>query len=182
MPRIQPLELKQAPEPAAQILSDVQQKLNRVPNIIATMAHSPAVAQAYLAFSGALADGELSSSLREQIALTVAEANSCHYCLAAHAALGKLAGLSAEQVLHARQGQAADTQAAAALGAARKLVEQRGQLEDQDLEGLRQAGFSDGGIAEIVANVALNLFTNYFNHVSDPEIDFPAVAQLDSVA
>ena len=38
---------------------------------------------------------------------------------------------------------------------------------------LRDHGFTDGDITEVVANVALNIFTNYFNHVADPDIDFP---------
>jgi len=33
---------------------------------------------------------------------------------------------------------------------------------------------SNGEINEIVGNVALNIFTNYFNHVAETEIDFPA--------
>ncbi len=41
-----------------------------------------------------------------------------------------------------------------------------------------RAGFGDDAIAEIVAGVALNIFTNYFNHVADTDIDFPQVAPL----
>jgi alkylhydroperoxidase family enzyme len=52
-------------------------------------------------------------------------------------------------------------------------VGERGHVSDEDLQALRDEGFSDGDITEVVANVALNIFTNYFNHVADPEIDFP---------
>ena len=50
-----------------------------------------------------------------------------------------------------------------------------GQVTDQELEAVRSAGFSDEEIVEIIGNVAVNLFTNYFNHVADTEIDFPKV-------
>ena len=41
---------------------------------------------------------------------------------------------------------------------------------------LVQAGYSDAEITEIVSHVALNIFTNYFNHVARTEVDFPKVA------
>jgi len=41
---------------------------------------------------------------------------------------------------------------------------------------VRQAGLSDGEIAEVVAHVALNVFTNYFNKAAEVDIDFPRVS------
>jgi alkylhydroperoxidase family enzyme len=52
-------------------------------------------------------------------------------------------------------------------------VETRGFVSDDDIAVVRAAGYDDGGIAEIVANVVANIFTNYINHVADTEIDFP---------
>ena len=37
----------------------------------------------------------------------------------------------------------------------------------------------DGEIAEMVAIIALNVYTNLFNHVADTEIDFPAAPKLE---
>jgi alkylhydroperoxidase family enzyme len=45
----------------------------------------------------------------------------------------------------------------------------------------RKAGITDAEIVEIIGHVALNVFTNYLNNVSDTEIDFPVVA-LDVAA
>ena len=61
-----------------------------------TMANSPAVIEGYLNFNAALSDGALLATLREQIAIAGAEANGCNYCLSAHHALGKMAGLKKE--------------------------------------------------------------------------------------
>ena len=43
---------------------------------------------------------------------------------------------------------------------------------------MRTAGFSDGEIAEIVAHIALNVFTNYFNNITEVDLDFPKVDLL----
>jgi uncharacterized peroxidase-related enzyme len=140
-----------------------------------TFANSPAVLNAYLDFHQALGTGSLSPQLREQIAVVVAESNECEYCLSAHTAIGKLYGLSDRELLATRQLQTADHRANAALRFARELVQARGMVTDGQLEAVRQAGLDDGEITELIANVALNIFTNYFNHVCQTEVDFPKV-------
>jgi hypothetical protein len=59
-----------------------------------------------------------------------------------------------------------------------KVVQDRGVVADSDVEQIRRAGYTDGEVGEIVANVALNIFTNYFNHVAATELDFPAAPDL----
>jgi alkylhydroperoxidase family enzyme len=101
--------------------------------------------------------------------------NSCDYCLSAHTALGRGAGLSNDELTVSRDARAVDSKAAAALQFARAVVERRGDVRDQDFVGVRAAGYTDGDIAEIIAHVALNVFTNYFNRAAHTEIDFPLV-------
>lgn len=117
----------------------------------------------------------LPAALAEQIAVAVAERNACDYCLAAHTALGRKAGVSAEAMAAAQLGQSADPRTAAALRFALALVERRGQVGESDVLGLRDAGYSDEEIVEILAHVALNLFTNYVNIALAVPVDFPAV-------
>jgi len=164
------------------ILTAVKKSLGIVPNLVSTLAQSPAAANAYLAFSGALAKGSLSAKSRELIALSVGEANSCDYCVSAHTYLGNHAGLSQEEVLDARRGTSTDPKRQAALSFVRKVVSERGRVNADDVESLRTHGFTNGDIAEIVANTALNIFTNYFNHVANTEIDFPIAPKLEAQA
>jgi uncharacterized peroxidase-related enzyme len=175
MPRIQPVERTQADVKTGALLHAVENQMGMVPNLIATLAHSLPATQAYLSFSQILSGGELPAKLREQIALAVGEMNQCDYCLSAHSYLGRYNGLSDAEILDARHGTSEDEKDQAALTFARKIVQDRGHVSDEDVAEVRRAGYNDGEIAEIVANVALNVFTNYFNHVADTEIDFPAV-------
>ena len=48
-------------------------------------------------------------------------------------------------------------------------------MADDDFVAIKQAGFNDAEIAEIIAHVALNIFTNYFNSATQVEVDFPPV-------
>lgn len=178
MPRIQPINQTSADIQAAEILSTVKQKMGIVPNLISTMAQSPAVAKAYLEFSGALGGGTLTPRLREQLSLVVGQENSCSYCVSAHSVLGKKAGLTEEDVLNARQGVSNDSKESAALQFAQKVVRERANVSDSDVDNLRNVNFTDGEISEIIANIALNMFTNYFNEIAGTEIDFQVAPDL----
>jgi len=173
--RINPVDRETSNDRLRKTFDAIQKQLGVVPNMMRTMAQSPAVLDAYLAFGAALHKGLLPASLQEQIALTVAEVNACDYCLSAHSALGRGAGLSSDEVVASREGRASDPRSAAALQFARALVDRRGAVTDQDVVRVRAAGFGDGEIAEIIAHVGLNVFTNYFNRAVRTEIDFPFV-------
>lgn len=160
---------------AKTLLDAVQSRFGMTPNPMRTMANSPAVLEAFLNFNAALSQGMLDSQTREQIALAVAEVNGCGYCLSAHSAVGKLVGLDEAAIAQARRAKAADPRTGALLSLAQAITLQRGEISDETFRSARKAGLSDGEIAEVVANVGLNIFTNYLNLVAHTELDFPPV-------
>ena len=182
MPRIQPLEPSAADANTTALLDGMKKKLGMVPNFLKTMAHAPSALAAYIAFSGAVAEGKLSVATRERIALATAQTNGCDYCASAHQALGKMAGLSAEEIALGFAGDSAEPKAKAALAFARQVLAKRGDVADADITAVKEAGFSDGDVFEIVANVALNIFTNYANNVAEPDIDFPRAQTVKRAA
>jgi uncharacterized peroxidase-related enzyme len=176
MSKLPAIQTEAATGKAKELLQAVQAKLKITPNMTRVMANSPAVLEAYLSFSGALAGGALAPKLREEIALEVGEQNSCQYCVSAHAAIGKMTGLSDGEIAAAREARSDSAKDEAALRFAHAIVAKKGHATDADLQAVQRAGFTDGEIAEIIAHVALNLFTNYFNTTAGVEVDFPKIA------
>lgn len=165
------------------LFNAIQGKLGMVPNMMRTMGNSPAVLNGYLAFSGALGEGSIGGKLGELIALTVANANSCEYCNAAHSFIGeKLVHIDTNSIADAREGKSSDAKIQAALDFARIIVEKRGLVNDADLDALKNAGYNEAAIAEIIAHVGLNLLTNYFNNAAKVVVDFPTVALMETAA
>jgi uncharacterized peroxidase-related enzyme len=179
MSRLQTIDPSAAQGKAKELLDAVKSKLGLVPNMTRVMANSPAVLEGYLGFSGALAKGLLSAKVREQLALLTAQQNHCDYCLSAHTAIGKMSGLTQEQILASREGDGGNAKVTAALTFAKRALDAKGQISEADLAAARAAGFSDGEIAEILAHVALNVFTNYFNVAAQVDIDFPRVSSSE---
>ena len=178
MSRISAVNTEGAQGEEKELFDRVNRKLGRIPNIHKLMGNSPVVLKAYMELSDQLAHTSLPIKLREQIALAVGQINGCLYCLAAHAAIGSKAGLSPEEIGDARLGRAADPKVEAILKFARTAVENRGWASDEDIKALKAHSVSEREIVEIIFAISVNMFTNYFNHIADPEIDFPAVAAL----
>lgn len=175
MSRIPLIDPAQATGTAKALLQQIHGAFGATPAMFRAVANSPAALQSMWGAFGALGSGVIPAKLGEQIAVAVADRNDCEYCLAAHTMLGRKAGASAAEMAAAQQGEAADPQTAAALRFALKLVNQRGQVGDADVQALREVGFNDEQIVEILAHVALNLFTNYVNVAFQVPVDFPAV-------
>jgi len=157
------------------VLDQVHGAFGATPNMFRAVANSPAALKSMWGSFGALGGGTLGARLGEQIAVAVADRNACSYCLAAHTVLGQKAGASAEEMAAAQLGESSDPKTRAALLFALKVVGQRGQVSGADVQALRDAGFSDEQVVEILAHVALNLFTNYVNLAFAVPVDFPAV-------
>jgi uncharacterized peroxidase-related enzyme len=176
MPRLAAIDPKNAEGRAKELFEGPLK--GKTFNMFKTMASAPAALQAYLSMAGALQEGMLTAAEREAIALAVGEANRCEYCVSAHTLMGKKAGLTDEQTVGARRGQLADAKLNALTHFVRTLSERRGLVDDATVNAMRSAGYTDGHIAEAIANVALNLYTNYFNHVNATDVDFPKVPLL----
>ncbi|WP_174189144.1 carboxymuconolactone decarboxylase family protein [Nocardia barduliensis] len=157
------------------LITEVQRQLGRVPNLYAAMANSPATLRGYLNLREALGTGKLAARVREQLALLVASENGCDYCTAAHTMRASRMGLTEQAIADTRAAHAEDPHADAILRVARDVLRTRGRVDDAALASARAGGVSDAELSEIVGHVALNILSNYFNHVAEPELDFPPV-------
>jgi uncharacterized peroxidase-related enzyme len=176
MSRIEAIDVAAATGNAKDLLEGVKKGLGVVPNLFRVTAQSPHALEGMVALHGAIGKG-LNAKLREAIALATAEADGCDYCFSVHTYLGKRAGLSDSDLTDVRDGRASDPKTAAASRFARLLVERRGHVGASDLTDARRAGFSDGEIIDIIANVAWSVFTNYVNVVAETEIDFDPIVR-----
>ena len=161
-------------------LAAEKSKRVRINNLVKVMANSPAVLEGYLGLNGVLDRGALGPELAVRLALAVSEANRCDYCLASHGALARHLGISPEETVAARRAGSSDPKIDAALKFALAVVERRGRVSDEELAGAREAGYTDGEIAEIVAQVTRTILTNYINNVAATALDRPALGPLPS--
>ena len=176
MSRINVIDHHNANAEQKALLDAIQAQLGMVPNFLKVFANSPVALQAFLGLHGVANAGSLSPQTRERIALALAQQNTCEYCLSAHTAIGRKAGLSGEEIAAVRAGNSEDAKAAVAVKLARSLVEHKGEISTAELIEAREAGYSDADIVEIITHVGMNLLTNILGKASRVDIDFPKVA------
>ncbi|NUO35827.1 MAG: carboxymuconolactone decarboxylase family protein [Dermatophilaceae bacterium] len=175
MPRIPIHTIDSAPEESRGTLAAISKRMGKTLNIHAGMAHSPVVLATYAAMSGAVREhGAFDARTREAIALAVGNENDCRYCQSAHTISAKAAGLSEEQTVAIRAGRVDfDEKLAAIVEVARQVARNTGTVSDEAWAAASAAGWSEQDIAETFAHVAVNLYTNYFNHFAGTELDLP---------
>ena len=175
MPRIDPIDYSSVEERPKELLDAVKDSLGATPNMTTTMARS-AVLDGWLSLSRALRRGSISAANGERIALGVAEANECAYCLSAHSYLGaNVAKLDPDELEKARHFESSDPKAAAILAFAEAVVRTKGGVSDSDIQAAREAGLTDAELGDVVGHVAVNVLTNYFNRAFEVDVDFPLV-------
>jgi uncharacterized peroxidase-related enzyme len=172
-----PVEPETATGKAAELLAQVQKSLGLTPTMTKVMANSPALLQGYLTLSSAVAGGTLRPAVRERLAIATAQLNACEYCLSAHTYIGaNIAKVDADELDSARRAESSDAHVAALLKLSNTIAENAGDVDDVDVKAAREAGVTDEEIGEIVANLALNVLTNYFNVLAHVDNDWPVVS------
>lgn len=176
MSRIAVIDPQTAAGETKDLLEAVRAQFGVVPNFIRVLANSPSALKAFLGLYQIAGSGTLEAPTRERIALAVAQQNTCNYCLSAHTALGRNAGLSSDEIVANRQGGSQDARAAVAVAFARSLMENTGEVTSAEIDAVRAVGYGDAEIVEIIVHVALNALTNIVGKTSRVDIDFPKVS------
>lgn len=182
MARVQLIHPQSATGETRALLDAVQAKLGATPNFIRVLANSPQALEGFLGLYGPLGSAQLGKATQERIALAIAEGNSCQYCVSAHTAIGRHAGLSNDEMALNRRGSSNDAKAAATVAFAKALNDNLGDITTTEFDAARDAGLSDGEMVEVIAVVALNIFTNLLGKAMLVDIDFPKVELLDAAA
>jgi AhpD family alkylhydroperoxidase len=180
MTRVPVHTVENAPEQSRDALKALEAKFGKVLNIHGAMAHSPVALQGYVALQQVIGDyGTFDAATREAIALVVGNVDGCSYCQSAHTLSAKRAGLSEEQTVAIRNGSyAQDRKLAALLTLVRESAGNRGTVQDSTWQTALDAGWSDTELTEASVHIALNLFTNHFNHLVETELDIPGAPGL----
>ena len=181
MPRIALPTPEQVPTDSKSTLNTFTKNIGFTPNMMATFALSPIAFNAWATLLGSLSKA-LDVKTRDSIGLAVSEVNGCNYCLTVHSFTAEhMAKLPADEIILARKGHASDPKRDAAVQFARKVIETRGKVSDADVKTVRDAGYTDATVIEIVALVAMYSLTNFFNNVFDPQQHFSAVTPAGSI-
>lgn len=175
MARINIVTAESATPEQRSLYDAIQAQIGMVPNFLKVFANSTTALRAYLGLHLIAGEGSLDPQTRERIALALAQQNGCAYCLSAHTAIGRKAGLSNAEMAANRSGTSQDEKAAVAVRFARSLVAHMGEVTTAELLEMRDAGFTEADIVEVITHTGMNILTNLLGKAARVDIDFPKV-------
>ena len=179
MSRMKQVQVEQASGLVRNLFGKVEKSLGLIPNMFRCMANSVMGFDGFLKLNASLMSGKLGGRLQKLVILATSEFNGCEYCAAAHTKMAQDGNLlSSQECLDARRFVASDPKEASLLKFVSQVLETRGQVSDEDLSALREKGFGDEEIVEILGTMALATYTNYISSVGHPDLDFPEVPVL----
>lgn len=178
MSRLTALDPEEATGKTKELFEILQREMGMIPNMMRVLGNSSATLNAYMCFNEGMSHSTLTSTLRELIALTVANANGCDYGNAAHSFVAREIGLNAPTTDDARHGIHSDVKITAALRFAKEVLSKRGAVSDETIQHVKAAGYTQGEIIDIIAQISLSIFTNYINIAAVTDIDFPKLAPI----
>lgn len=178
MSRVKPISVEEAQGEVKELYQNLAKKMGKVFNIFLNMGNSAATLKGFLSLSEAANQTSIPPKLREEISLVVGQTNHCQYCLSAHTTLARELGINDQDILKARHGESQDSKHQAILKFAKTVVENRGHVSNQDIASLKAAGVTDTELVEIILLININMFTNYFNLITDPKVDFPIAPEI----
>jgi alkylhydroperoxidase family enzyme len=162
--RVALLSIENAPPATRRALEGLQERFGELPLCVRAAANSPRTLDGLLAMAGSLGWGRIPEDLAERIAVAIAVVNGCSHLEEAHrCVLSRHCDVSDAEIALARIGKSADHRYDIALRFAVEIATRRGRVSDQMFLEMRQAGFSDEEIVEVIAHVMLQIFSNYLD-------------------
>ena len=166
MSRIEPIDVAGATGRTRELLDELASRGAEPGPMVRAMANAPAVLRGYLDLNRAMKRMHLDRRITERISLAVQEWLGCEYCIAAHTSAARELGLDDAEIALAREGTATDPKVAAMVAFGQQVIAAPAETTDEQVDELRDLGYTDEQIAEVVGLVSLQLLTGAFNLVA----------------
>ncbi len=124
-------------------------------------------------------DGQLGGKNVKMIILATSELNGCEYCVSAHTAMATNSDLlTPEESLNARKLKGVDEKSTAVLAFVKQVWDTNGKVSDGALKAVKDAGFGDKEIVEMLGVMSLATLANYVSNVAEPDLDFDEAPEI----
>lgn len=173
MSRLAIQTVESAPAEAKARLDAAQKSSGFLPNLLGVLANAPTALETYQTVSAINARTGLSATEREVVQITAATRNGCGFCVAGHTAIARKKIQMPEDLLIALRGTKAlsDPRLNALALFTLAIIEHKGRVSDDELQGFLAAGYTQASALEVVLGVSLATLCNYANNLAQTPIN-----------
>lgn len=162
-----------AADEAKERLSNVKKANGFVPNLIGVLANAPTALETYQVVGAINNRNSLTAAEREVVQITAATRNGCGFCVAGHTAIARKKLGMPEDIIKALRGTQAlsDPKQNALAQFTLAVMENKGQVSDDDLNAFLAAGYNQQNALDVVLGVSLATLCNYANNLAQTPIN-----------
>ena len=167
-----------APRESRQTLKQAKARFGLIPNLMATMAESPALVNAYGTIMQIFEQTSFSDTEKQLVLLAVSHENTCHYCMAAHSVVAQMKNVPIAIINTLRDDRPLPDRKLEALNQfTRTVVKNRGYATEAEVTAFLDAGYTCAQIFDVLVGVGMKTLSNYTNHIADIPLDKAFQAQ-----
>lgn len=174
MSRLTVNTVETAPEASKARIEALQKANGFIPNLIGVLANSPQALEMYQEVSKMNSRNSLTAEEIEVIQITAAAHNGCDFCVAGHTKIGTKLLKMPENILNALRSRTtiAENEKYQTLAQfTMQLIDSRGKVSDEQLQAMKDIGYSEQNILDVVMGVALATLCNFANNVAQNDIN-----------
>ena len=167
MSTIAPVAEEHASADVKPVYENMKERLGKMPNFFAMLAHKPEVLKTFLPLYQAITGpGAVEQKYKEFAYLKTSLVNGCEYCNKAHSASAKRIGITGEQIqalAFYERSSLFNEQEKAVIHFADQVTRSATTVRDSDLAAMHKY-FSEEQIVELVLTISMANFTNRVNN------------------
>lgn len=166
------LSKDEVPAESKALLEQLEKSIGMIPNFHAVLAASPQALKAYMTLHQLVTESAFTAEEMTVVWQTINNEHDCHYCFPAHVAVA--VGMNVDRSISdaIKNDTALPTDKLEALRTfTLQLVRNRGNVDQADVDTLKNAGFTDRSIADVLLVLAQKTMSNYLNHMADTPLD-----------
>jgi len=160
-----------APEASLPLFENSMKSFGMVPNLHAVMASSPGLLEAYQRLTDLFMNSSLSAEEQTVVWQTINVEHKCHYCVPAHTMVANMMGVDTEISTALRENKPLPEKLESLRNFTRKMLIQRGQVSEADVNEFLKAGYTPQNILEVILGLSHKVMSNYTNHVAGTPLD-----------
>jgi len=164
--------LETAPEASRPFMQQSIDAFGMLPNLIAKMATSSTMTEAYLTMGDIFSRSSLSAVEQQVVLLTVSRYHNCSYCVGAHSVIADMQRVPEDVTNSIRENRDIDDEKLHILRVfTEHVLDQRAWIDNVILQSFYDVGYTQENALDVIVGIAMKTLSNYTNHIAGTELD-----------
>lgn len=164
--------LESAPEESKELLEKSKKAYGMIPGLHGVLAGAPGILEGYQKLHELFENSSFNNEELTVVWQSINVEHQCHYCVPAHTGIAKMMKVDDSITEALRNETTLENPKLEALRTMTlKIVRNRGNVTQEDLDAFYKAGYGERQVLEIILGLSQKTISNYVNHIANTPVD-----------